>query len=100
MALVGETVPKEKTGRAMGLLGTMSAIGTALGPTLGGLLISAWGWRFIFLVKLPLGILALGLAYRHLAAARTEPTLRSPPIPFGALSDPGLNAALVTNLLV
>jgi len=40
MAFVGETVPKEKTGSAMGLLGTMSAIGTALGPSLGGFLIA------------------------------------------------------------
>ncbi|MEU2630025.1 MFS transporter, partial [Kitasatospora sp. NPDC007106] len=38
MAFVGGTVPKERTGRAMGLLGTMSAVGTALGPSLGGLL--------------------------------------------------------------
>src|SRR5262249_14909038 len=36
MAFVGETVAKEQTGSAMGLLGTMSAIGTALGPSLGG----------------------------------------------------------------
>src|SRR6186713_2317088 len=34
MALIGETVSKAKTGRAIGLLGTMSAVGTALGPTL------------------------------------------------------------------
>src|SRR3546814_19221793 len=40
MAFVGEAVPKAKTGSAMGLLGTMSAIGTALGPSLGGVLIS------------------------------------------------------------
>ena len=40
LAFVGDTVPKAKTGSAMGLLGTMSAIGTALGPTLGGALIS------------------------------------------------------------
>jgi MFS family permease len=40
MALIGETVTKEKTGSAMGLLGTLSAIGTALGPTLGGVLIA------------------------------------------------------------
>jgi len=45
MAFVGETVPKEKTGSAMGLLGTMSAIGTALGPSLGGVLIAGLGWR-------------------------------------------------------
>ncbi|MDF2766494.1 MAG: major facilitator superfamily 1, partial [Rhodospirillales bacterium] len=68
MALVGETVPKERTGRAMGLLGTMSAIGTALGPSLGGVLIYGLGWRAIFLVKVPLGILAFLLARRCLPA--------------------------------
>ncbi len=66
MALVGGTVPEEKTGRAMGLLGTMSAIGTALGPSLGGVLIGALGWRAIFLVNVPLGLLTLYLAHRHL----------------------------------
>ncbi|MCX6955594.1 MAG: MFS transporter [Verrucomicrobia bacterium] len=66
MALVGGTVPKAQTGRAMGLLGTMSAIGTALGPTLGGGLIAALGWRALFLVNVPLGLLALGFAYCHL----------------------------------
>lgn len=68
MAFVGETVSKEKTGSAMGLLGTMSAIGTALGPTLGGLLIAGLGWRWIFLINLPLGILTYGLVVRHLPA--------------------------------
>jgi MFS family permease len=44
LAFVGETVPKERIGRAMGLLGTMSAVGTALGPSLGGVMIAALGW--------------------------------------------------------
>ena len=70
MAFVGEIVPKERTGRAMGLLGTMSAIGTALGPSLGGVLIAGLGWRAIFLVNLPLGILTLLLAHRHLPLDR------------------------------
>ena len=68
LAFVGEAVPKARTGRAMGLLGTMSAVGTALGPTLGGLLIAALGWRAIFAVSLPLGLLALVLAWRCLPA--------------------------------
>ncbi|MEO8346625.1 MAG: MFS transporter [Betaproteobacteria bacterium] len=66
LAFVGDTVPKARTGSAMGLLATMSAIGTALGPSLGGVLISALGWRAIFLVNVPLGILTLLLAYRYL----------------------------------
>ncbi|MCZ4092412.1 MFS transporter [Sinorhizobium psoraleae] len=66
MALVGETVPKARTGSAMGLLGTTSAIGTALGPSLGGLLISGLGWRAIFLAGVPLGILTIVIAFRAL----------------------------------
>jgi EmrB/QacA subfamily drug resistance transporter len=66
MAIVGETVPKEKIGSAMGVLGTMSAIGTALGPTLGGVLIAIFSWRAIFLINIPLGILTLFLTYRYL----------------------------------
>ncbi|MET1079676.1 MAG: MFS transporter [Pseudomonas sp.] len=68
LAFIGATVPKDKTGSAMGLLGTLSAIGTALGPSLGGLLIAECGWRAIFLINLPLGLLALAMAYRYLPA--------------------------------
>ena len=74
IAFVGETVPKTKTGSAMGLLGTMSAIGTALGPSLGGILIAGPGWRAIFLVNLPLGLLTFWLADRHLPPDRKAPT--------------------------
>jgi EmrB/QacA subfamily drug resistance transporter len=66
MAMVGEAVPKAKAGSAMGLLGTMSAVGTALGPTLGGVLIAALGWQAMFLVNLPLGLLTLAMVWRHL----------------------------------
>jgi len=66
LAFVGEIVPKARIGSTMGWLGTMSAIGTALGPSLGGVLIAWLGWRAIFLVNLPLGLLAYVLAYRHL----------------------------------
>lgn len=71
IAFVGETVSKDKTGRAMGLLGTMSAIGTALGPSLGGVLIAGPGWQAIFLVNVPLGLLTVLLAYRYLPVDRT-----------------------------
>ncbi|MGE8153184.1 MFS transporter [Pseudomonas vancouverensis] len=72
MALVGEAVAKDRMGSAMGLLGTMSAIGTSLGPTLGGWLIAHTGWQGLFLVNVPLGVLALLLAYRFLPGDRGE----------------------------
>lgn len=73
MAVVGETVPKAKTGTAMGLLGTMSAIGTALGPSLGGVLIAGFGWRAIFIINIPLGVLTFLLAQHYLPIDHQEP---------------------------
>ncbi len=72
LALVGERIPKEKTGSAMGILGTVSALGTALGPSLGGVLIVKWGWPMMFLVNAPLCMLAWLLAYRFLPADRRQ----------------------------
>ncbi len=66
MALAAAAVPKARTGSAMGLLASMSAVGIALGPALGGVLIEVLGWRAIFLVKLPLGLAAFLLAQRTL----------------------------------
>lgn len=78
MAFVSETVPKARTGSAMGLLGSMSAIGTALGPSLGGVLIAGFGWRAIFFVNLPLGLLTLLLAYRTLPADQSMESAARP----------------------
>lgn len=79
MALVGETIPKERTGRAMGLLGTLSAVGTALGPTLGGLLIAGGGWQAVFLVNVPLGVVSFLLARRSLPADARPTASGRPP---------------------
>jgi MFS family permease len=68
MALVSDTVSPARGGRAMGLLGSMSAVGTALGPSLGGLLVAGLSWRAIFFINLPLGITAYFLASRHLTS--------------------------------
>ncbi|MGQ0621916.1 MAG: MFS transporter [Panacagrimonas sp.] len=78
MAFVGEAIPKSRTGRAMGLLGTMSAVGTALGPSLGGVLIKGFGWPSIFFVNVPLGVLALILVARNLPADRRASNDRQP----------------------
>ncbi|WP_346772381.1 MFS transporter [Chelativorans sp. AA-79] len=70
LALARETASEERIGRAMGLLGTVSALGTALGPSLGGVLLSASGWPGIFLAQVPLALLALILAFRSLPSDR------------------------------
>ncbi|WP_095195115.1 MFS transporter [Pseudomonas sp. Irchel 3A7] len=84
LAFVGETVAKENTGSAMGLLGTMSAMGTAMGPSLGGVLIAGLGWQAIFLITVPLGLLTLLLAWRYLPADQPK-TSRPAFDPLGTL---------------
>lgn len=94
MALMRQTAGEASVGRAMGLLGTVSALGTALGPTLGGLLVPATGWRGIFWVQLPLAAIAFFLAFAMLPndagkGKTSSASLRSV-----------LNLALLPNLLV
>jgi MFS family permease len=106
MAFVGETVPKAQTGRTMGLLGTTSAIGTALGPSLGGILIHAFGWRAMFLVNVPLGLLTFALASRHLPVDRPAPKTERPEsgslatVLLAVFKEPARRAGLVMNALV
>ncbi len=104
MAFIGDTVPKARTGSAMGLLGTMSAVGTAVGPTLGGVLIASLGWQAIFFVNVPLGVLTFLLAYRYLPADRRAAGAgKAGPARAGMLAmlrDPSLRAGLVMSALV
>lgn len=59
LAMVGQLVSPAQRGWGMGLLGTLSACGTALGPSFGGLLLDVAGWQPAFLALLPIGLLAL-----------------------------------------
>lgn len=76
VAMVGETLPKARIGGAMGLLGTMSAIGTALGPALGGFAIAVLGWPAVFLLGVPGGVVAFVLAAVALPADAARPVER------------------------
>jgi EmrB/QacA subfamily drug resistance transporter len=73
VAIVALAAPPRALGRALGLQGTAQAVGLALGPTVGGLLLALGGWRLIFWVNVPLGILGLAAGWlfiprsRHLA---------------------------------
>lgn len=98
VALVHETAGAGRIGRAMGLLGTMSAFGTALGPPLGGFLILTTSWSGVFLILVPFGLLGSILAYFFLPASGANAEL--PKIQFRALRTKGLMPRLIANLFV
>ena len=59
VAIIVLAVPKASLGKAIGIQGAAQAIGLALGPTVGGYLLAAGGWRLIFLVNVPFGLLGM-----------------------------------------
>jgi len=63
IAIATDVLPSKKVGRAIGLLATMSAVGTVTGPSIGGFLLGGFGWRSIFAVPTILGIFALFISF-------------------------------------
>lgn len=57
MGIVSGAFPDSERGRALGVVGTMVAIGTIAGSSLGGILVSAFGWPSIFMINIPIGII-------------------------------------------
>jgi len=98
IALVRDTADEGRIGRAMGVIGTMSAIGTALGPSMGGVLIAALDWRAVFLALVPAGLAALALALRALPESRTVEAQQA--MRPSALRGAGFAPNLASNLLV
>ncbi|MFF8727706.1 MFS transporter [Streptomyces sp. NPDC015171] len=70
LALLQEAYPEPAArSRAFGLWGSMAGIAASAGPLLGGLLVSTAGWRWVFLINLPVGAACLALTLRRVAAS-------------------------------
>ena len=63
LTIITNTFPAERRGAAFGVWGAVAGVATIAGPTLGGLLVSAFDWRWIFYVNVPFGVLALILTF-------------------------------------
>jgi EmrB/QacA subfamily drug resistance transporter len=70
MAIITESFPAKERGRALGVSGAIVSVGIVIGPTLGGLLISALSWHWIFFVNLPVGIIGTLMVIRFVPNIR------------------------------
>ncbi|HEX6342043.1 MFS transporter [Umezawaea sp.] len=59
VALVVASVPRERMRTALGVQAAAQALGLALGPTVGGVLVAALGWRSVFAINVPIGVVAM-----------------------------------------
>ncbi|HYB47323.1 MAG TPA: MFS transporter, partial [Streptosporangiaceae bacterium] len=81
LSLVLNAFPPARRAHGVALLSAVGAAGAGLGPSLGGLLVTAANWRLVFLVNVPVGVAAVLLARRRLAESRAPGRRRIPDLP-------------------
>ena len=89
LAIIQASFAEGDRGRAIGAWSGLGGVATAAGPLLGGYLISAASWRWIFLINVPLGALVLWVGVRHVPES-------SDPSAHGRLDVPGAALAILT----
>ena len=98
LGLVLQAFPADRRAHAVALLSAVGALAAGVGPSLGGLLVSASDWRLVFLVNVPVGIAAYYLSRRFLVESR-EPGRRRLPDLLGAMLFAVAVAALVLGVV-
>ncbi|WP_412069007.1 MFS transporter [Rubrivirga sp. IMCC43871] len=69
-AVIGDTYPPERRGRAVGMLGAVFGVAFLVGPAVGGIVLSVASWRWLFALSLPLAAVVFGLSARRLPESR------------------------------
>ena len=75
LAIIGSSFHDVDRGRAIGAWAGLAGIASAVGPFVGGWLIDAFSWRWVFLINLPLAIVAVVITLRHVPESRAESQL-------------------------
>ena len=70
--IITHVFPNNERGRALGLNGTFVALGSMIGPPVGGIIVSILSWQYIFFINVPVGILALIFAMKTLPKSDTN----------------------------
>jgi EmrB/QacA subfamily drug resistance transporter len=76
-AIIGDTFPPEKRGSALGIIGAVFGMAFVIGPFIGGALLALAGWRWLFVINLPIAAVVIAMGWNLLPTAR-----RAEPKPF------------------
>ncbi|HEX7262537.1 MAG TPA: MDR family MFS transporter [Candidatus Dormibacteraeota bacterium] len=74
--VIGDLFPPENRGRVQGLFGAVFGLSAIIGPTAGGFITDHWGWRWVFEVNIPVGIVAVGVVLAGLPYVRSKASWR------------------------
>jgi EmrB/QacA subfamily drug resistance transporter len=74
--VIGDLFPPENRGRVQGMFGGVFGLSAIIGPTAGGFITDHWGWRWVFEVNIPVGIVAVGVVLAGLPYVRSKASWR------------------------
>jgi EmrB/QacA subfamily drug resistance transporter len=94
-AILTGNFPAEQRGQALGLQATMTYLGLTVGPSLGGWLTDQFSWRAVFLINVPIGVIAIALSMLFIPAEREKKSAEPFDIPGAVLFLAGLSALLL-----
>jgi EmrB/QacA subfamily drug resistance transporter len=69
-AIITEAFPSEERGKALGIMGSVVSIGIIIGPTIGGVILEAASWQWLFFVNVPIGIIGVFMVLKYVPAIR------------------------------
>jgi MFS family permease len=95
VALVTTSSPRRSMRAALGVQAAAQAVGLALGPTLGGVLVAGLGWQWVFWVNVPFGLLGIAAGWYLLPRTRQRTAMRSVDWPGVALLGTSSTALLL-----
>lgn len=92
LSIIANVFSSHERGKALGFWGGVSGFSLALGPSLGGLLVEAGSWRWIFFINVPIGVVLLILALRYVPESTDPTSVKQVDIPGVAVLTAGLFA--------
>lgn len=70
--IITEIFPREERGKALGILTTAVALGTMIGPPVGGIIASALNWHYVFLINIPIGVIVFIIGIKYLPRIKRD----------------------------